>query len=222
MNNEAEKSRASDNKQPSKTVFDRIASIYGWFYGYQISHYAKVIGQVEKSSGLSEYRTILDVGSGTGALCAALTDCGYEATGVEPSLPMLQVARKKTRQNRERTGAIPFYQGDALKGLPFAEDSFDVVFATYVAHGMPKSEREILYKEMKRVSHHLVILQDYNENRSRLTDLVEWMEGGDYFYFIRHVQEELKNHFEKVDVIQVGERAAWYICHKESKGTKHK
>jgi hypothetical protein len=67
---------------------------------------------------------------------------------------------------------------------------------------------------MGRITKNYVILQDYNENRGLLTNVIECMEGGDYFYFIKHVKEELLENFGQVMVIDVGPKAAWYICSK--------
>jgi hypothetical protein len=76
---------------------------------------------------------------------------------------------------------------------------------------------------MSRVAKHYVIIHDYNANRSVLTSLIEYLEGGDYFYFIKHARRELQECkaeldrcFSQVEVIQVGKRANWYICTPQS------
>ncbi len=73
-------------------------------------------------------------------------------------------------------------------------------------------ERRKVYEEMSRIAKQKVIIHDYNENRAILTTIVEWLEGGDYFNFIKNAKEEMAEIFEKVEVINVDERAAWYIC----------
>ncbi len=88
--------------------------------------------------------------------------------------------------------------------LPFASKSFEIVLAAYVAHGMQPEQRLELYSEMKRLSRYLVILHEYNQNRSLLTNIVEYAEGGDYFNFIRIVEDELKGGFWKSS-----DRRAW-------------
>ena len=96
--------------------------------------------------------------------------------------------------------------------LPFEDKSFDIVIASYVAHGLKAEEREKLYLEMKRLGKELVIFHDYNQSRAILTTIVEWMENGDYFNFIKVAKEEMKRYFKEVNVIDVSTRAAWYIC----------
>ena len=96
--------------------------------------------------------------------------------------------------------------------MPFEDKSFDVAIASYVAHGLKEPERRLLYAEMKRLSKHLVVIYDYNGNRSALTDIVEWLEGGDYFNFIKKVKGELGEVFGEVRTIDVDVRATWYVC----------
>lgn len=69
-----------------------------------------------------------------------------------------------------------------------------------------------MYLEMKRVAKHYVIIHDYNKSRGSLTNMVEWLEGGDYFNFIENVESELKDYFSNIKIVQVDKRANWYIC----------
>ena len=179
-------------------VFDWIAPVYGLFYDHQKRHFEALLDRVEADLRLSAYRSIIDVGCGTGALCSVLNRRGFTVTGVDPVPAMLSVGTKK----KENQG-IEFLQASATDRLPFEDKSFDVAIATYVAHGMQAHERKRLYAEMDRISRHLVIVADYNQNRSALTDFVEWLEGGDYFNFITRAQSELRETFRDVRVIDV-------------------
>jgi len=190
-----------------KKIFNIIAPIYGLFYGYQRRKFARAIEKYKTNFDFTAFRSVLDVGCGTGALCAVLSELGLAVTGVEPAEKMLEIAEKKTANKN-----IKLLQADALQGLPFADDSFELVIASYVAHGLQKNERIKLYAEMSRVAQKRVIIYDYNQNRSLLTTVVEWLEGGDYFRFIREAEEEMLEIFSEVRVIDVDTRAAWYIC----------
>ena len=64
-----------------------------------------------------------------------------------------------------------------------------------------------------------VVIYDYNQKRSALTSLIEWMEGCDYFRFIRNAEKEIKGCvtelkacFSEVRVINADVQAAWYVC----------
>lgn len=193
-------------------LFDRIAPLYGLFFNYQRKHYQDILNKIQGDIDLKEYSNIIDFGCGTGALCLALENKGLDVTGVDSAGRMLKVAVKKTRGTN-----IKFHQGSILEKLPFDDNSFDIVIASYVAHGLKRDERVKMYKEMSRLTRSLVILHDYNKNRSLLTDFVEWLEKGDYFNFIKTVEEELRDSFSEVKIIDINERAAWYVCKNDVK-----
>ena len=195
------------NKKKKKGVFDWIAPIYGLFYNYQKMHYKAVIDGAQDELNFSAYKNIIDVGCGTGALCSMLNQRGVVVTGVDPVQRMLSIAAKK-QENK----AIEFIQASVLERMPFEDKSFDVSIASYVAHGLKEYERKIMYVEMSRITKHLVIIYDYNEKRSTLTNIIEWLEGGDYFNFIKKAKSEMKENFRDIRVVDVDLRAAWYIC----------
>lgn len=197
-------------------LFNRIAPIYGLFFKYQKKHYQKILNDIQNdyqnNINLNEDVIIIDFGCGTGALCSALKDMKLDVTGVDSARNMLKVAIKKTKDTD-----IKFHEGSILERLPFVDNSFDIAIASYVAHGLNRSERKKMYKEMSRLSKELVIIHDYNEKRSLLTDLVEWLERGDYFNFIKVVKGELRDNFADVKVINIDKRAAWYVCNKKGR-----
>jgi ubiquinone/menaquinone biosynthesis C-methylase UbiE len=188
-------------------LFNLIAPAYGLFYDYQKKNYMEAIDKLQREVDLSSYSEIVDIGCGTGVLSAILTQNGFSVTGVDPSKRMLKIGSKK----HENAG-VEFVLASVLEGLPFKDNNFDVSFASYVAHGLNKHERKIMYAEMSRITKHLIIIFDYNENRSMLTNIVEWLEGGDYFNFIKKTKTEMRKSFKDVHVINVGARGAWYIC----------
>lgn len=187
--------------------FSLIAPFYGLFFKFQIKYFNKILNYTAGDFNLLQYKTILDIGCGTGALCQVLYSQGMQVTGVDAEENMIKVARRKLRRQN-----IALITADINKGLPFANQSFDIVITSYVAHGLPVDERKKLYAEMKRLAKQRVILHDYNQNRALLTSLIERLEGGEYFNFIKRVREELEETFAEVYIIQVDTRAAWYIC----------
>lgn len=64
---------------------------------------------------------------------------------------------------------------------------------------------------MCRVSKGKIIFHDYNENRSLLTDIAEFLENGDYFNFIKVAKLEMEKHFKDVRIVNVDKKAVWYI-----------
>src|SRR5215217_2256604 len=73
---------------------------------------------------------VLDVACGTGFLTQHL---GSEVTGLDQSEAMLEVARR-------RVPWAEFVRGDAFR-MPFAEDSFDRVFASFFYGLLPLEDR---------------------------------------------------------------------------------
>ncbi len=202
------------SKQGSEGLFNTISPLYGLFFNRQRQRFAKIIRDSAGRLDLTDFTSILDVGCGTGALCSVLDDLGLDVTGIEPADKMLAVAKAR---NKDRP--VRLLKGNVLASLPFEDKSFDCSIASYVAHGLIPDERKRMFREMGRVSRKRVIIHDYNRNRSPLISLVEWLERGDYFNFIRQAEKEMKNCvtelsecFSKVEVIDVDVRAAWYIC----------
>ncbi|MGD9910708.1 MAG: class I SAM-dependent methyltransferase [Candidatus Izemoplasmatales bacterium] len=191
-------------------LFQLIAPIYGLFYRHQIKNYQKSLQKAEHLLMFSKGESVLDVGSGTGALARVLYD-DYKlvVTGVEPTGNMIKVSKKKNRGLPMR-----FIQGNVLEKLPFENQEFDYAVASYVAHGLRKEERQKMYDEMKRVSLKKVILFEYNQNRTVLSDIVEWAEGGDYFRFINQVMDELTTNFNSVQKYDLHKTGSVYICTK--------
>ncbi len=195
------------------SVFDIIASIYGWFYTSSVNNYTTMINSFSHHINLSEASKILDVGCGTGALCATLAARGCNVTGVDSSHKMLKVAKKKTKDYN-----ITYDIGDATGKLPYGDKEFDIVFTSFVAHGIAKNMRILLYKELARLASSYVVIHDYNEKRSLITDILETLEQGDYFSFIQVVDDELNEFFPSIKKVAVAKTSAWYICSCNHKG----
>ncbi len=194
------------------SVFDWIAPIYGLFYERQIRQFQKVIDQLSAEIDITDGQTAIDAGCGTGALCAVLSDKGLAVSGADPSGAMLKVAERK-KGNR----SIAFTRANALKRMPFEDGSFDLTFTSYVLHGLKAADRKTMYAEMSRVAKNYVIIHDYNEKRSLHTTIVEWLEGGDYFGFIKNAPREISDSFDQVRTVAVGSGAVCYICKPFSK-----
>ena len=199
--------RAKSALAMSSRLFDRIAPMYGRTFDFQYKNYLEIYQREAVKQILADSHSILDIGCGTGAMASALRDSGYQVTGVDASLGMLRQAKKLI--NPDTTSCA---LSDVNSGLPFFAKGFDVCLASYVAHGLKPPQRLALYAEMRRLAGKLVIIHDYNNKRSLITDIAEWGEGGDYFNFIKVVQGELRDYFGNLQVMPVEPRAALYVC----------
>lgn len=190
------------------SLFHNISSIYGLFFNMQIKHFTTIFNNIKSELDLSKYKSIIDIGCGTGALCNVLYEQDLSVTGIDPAKGMVETAKKKSKYKD-----IEFIEGNVLTGLPFEDKSFDISVSSFVAHGLNKNERQIMYDEMKRITKHLIIIYDYNEHRGLITDIAEYLEGGDYFNFIKIIKDELNNKFSDVKIIKANVRSALYICY---------
>ena len=190
-----------------RSLFDTIAPVYNIFFGYQVRSFRTILSRTNGHLTIPRDARVLDIGCGTGALAFCLHELGYRVTGVDASSAMIGIAKKNNPGN-----ADSFMVANVLQGLPFADRSFDLVISSYVAHGMPSEHRKAFFAEAKRLARMQVIFQDYNKKRKPLSDIVEWLEGGNYFFFIEHGQEEMKGVFSTVEMRSFAAQVAWYIC----------
>lgn len=187
-------------------IFNLVAPIYGLFYNFQIKYFNETLDKMKDEIDIKRYKTVLDIGCGTGSLCYVLSEKGLNVTGVDVAEKMVE----KSKINLKGKD-IKIYKVDPEKNFPFADKSFDLVISSYVVHGLKEDKRIDLYREASRLAKEKVIFHDYNKNRAILTTIIEWLERGDYFNFIKKAEDEMKGHFKKVKVVDVYERAAWYI-----------
>lgn len=184
-------------------LFHRIALPYSWFFAGQTRSYAKCFERGRSFLPDPKGKLALDLGCGTGAFTAALRNEGWNAHGIDIAPGMLAQAHKK---------GLSCALGDVLQGLPLADRGFDLVCAAYVAHGLLREDRHRLFTEMRRLARGHVLFHDYTPDRHPLTSFIEYLEGGDYFNFIKTGEAEMREVFADVNVVRVGPRAAWYIC----------
>ncbi len=136
-----------DYHQHMKQYYDRLAPEYEAHEAYREEPSEDLPGLFHAISLLPPAR-VLDVACGTGFLTAHL---GSEVTGLDQSEAMLEVAR----------GCVPwaeFVCGDALR-MPFADHSFDRVFASFFYGLLPLEDRGRFLDEARRVGEELILVE---------------------------------------------------------------
>ena len=88
--------------------------------------------------------TLLDLGCGVGQYSKYFSDKGFEVTSADISERALEYLSAKMPQ-------ISTVRLDMTEPLPFADKSFDVVFANLSIHFFSKAETEALIGEIKRI-----------------------------------------------------------------------
>jgi ubiquinone/menaquinone biosynthesis C-methylase UbiE len=122
-----------------KIPFDRVAGIYDTTRGLPQEVMRKIVQAFVKE--LKGYRTVLDIGVGTGRFAKPLQENGFKVVGIDISRSMMQNARKKGVKN--------LLLGDACS-LPFRDYSFDAALSVHVLHLVIEWRTAI--KEISRVT----------------------------------------------------------------------
>ena len=191
------------NLNRHKRLFNNISLVYNWFFKNQLKNYSITLSKQIHELEIPADGRILDVGCGTGALTMALSNRGYQVTGIDLAEKMFQYGKKRGLDCRH---------GNMIEGLDFEDKSFDLVTSAYVAHGLDRDKRDALFKEAARLSRGKVLFHDYSPRRNPFISLIEALEGGDYFNFIRTGLQEMEEVFTSVKVVQVRKYNNWYIC----------
>lgn len=186
-------------------LFNTISPLYNLFYNHQFKHYLNAIEKHGYKLNIPENGSILDLGCGTGAFGGAFRSAGYEATGIDIASSMIQRGLKR---------GLKCFQGNPLEGLDFPDDSFDLVASAFVIHGLDREKRLKFFREASRLSRGFVLFHDYNSRRHWLINIIEALEKGDYFNFVRNGFDEMKEVFSSVERIPIREFSSWYICKK--------
>lgn len=118
------------------TSFDALVTEYSaGRLGYANDVYNNLV-----AFGLQPSHAIIDIGCGTGLASGPLIENGYHVTGVDPSEPMLAVAR-------ERYPEAKWVRGTA-EALPVDAASFDVAISAQALH---HADARTALAEIKRV-----------------------------------------------------------------------
>jgi demethylmenaquinone methyltransferase/2-methoxy-6-polyprenyl-1,4-benzoquinol methylase len=123
----------------------RVYSKFAPFYDIVVRPIEGLRRTVARLAGIGPGSKVLDVATGTGAQARAFAATGAEIVGIDLSEEMLRVARRKSRRSN------PSYVHADATALPFEDGSFDVASVSFALHEMPRSIRESVLREMRRV-----------------------------------------------------------------------
>lgn len=89
---------------------------------------------------------ILDLGCGPGTITTGFAKHASEGTtiGIDISAPVIQKATTLAAEAHlptEGPGSVVFQEGDVLKGLPYPDNTFDVIFSSQVFGHLPTPEQ---------------------------------------------------------------------------------
>jgi demethylmenaquinone methyltransferase/2-methoxy-6-polyprenyl-1,4-benzoquinol methylase len=145
MRPESEGRRAGLDKQPAEVaaMFDHVAAKYDRTNAVLSLRRDRVWRRATRRAlAVRPGERVLDVGAGTGASTAELTEGGAYAVGVDLSLGMLAAGRRDRPE-------LPLLAGDAL-ALPFADATFDAVTISFALRNV--ADPGAALRELRRVT----------------------------------------------------------------------
>ena len=127
--------------ESSEPVFDQIAEFYDRTRKAPLKHEIdSIIRQLDGS------KNVLEIGVGTGRISWPIQESGFDVTGIDISVRMLEKAREK--------GIRHLVIGDA-RNLPFLDSSFDATLIVHVFH-LIEDNRKVM-QEAGRVTGKMVM-----------------------------------------------------------------
>jgi len=197
---------SEDENKRAEYIFNLIAPLYSKMNHQLGVNYSKVIKTLKKEINI-EGEKILDIGSGTGVWLSVYKNNGAgKVLGVD-------FAEKMVLESSKNYPDLNFIQGDAENLHQFDDNSFDIVTASYVIHGVTQKHREIMLKEMKRVSRKYIVLHDFKGKTPLFVRFLEFMERSDYKHFKKNICNELKSISTDVKSIDLKYGSGLYIVH---------
>jgi len=186
-------------------MFGAIAPIYAKVDSHLVSGYENTIEILDQEIQI-EGKSVLDIGTGTGAWAKKFIQKQAEHVhGVDLSPKMHKVSQSKHPE-------ITFSIGDAEYLTNFANNSFDIVTASFVVHGVKEERRAKMLAEMKRVSKKYVVLHDFIGKTPRFVRFLEFMEKSDYKRFKSNICTELQKKFAATKKIPCDYGSGLYIA----------
>ena len=198
---------SKDPDKRARFIFNFIAPYYAKFdkslqEGFEVS-----VKELDKEITIAG-KKVLDIGTGTGAWGAAINKFEpSEIVGIDFSEKMIKQAKKNHPE-------INFHHTNAEDLSEFKENSFDIVTASFVMHGVKKNKRQNLLNEMKRVSRKYVVLHDFIGKTPFSIKILEFLERSDYKNFKKYFCDELKENFSSTKKIPARYGSGLYIAKK--------
>lgn len=111
-------------------VFDRAVSYYDQTRAMPPERHREMIDALVDAAKITRESRVLEIGIGTGRIAMSVAEHVRRLYGIDLSLEMMGVLRGKLAGTSH---AIDLAQANALQ-LPFATETFDVVYAVHVYH----------------------------------------------------------------------------------------
>lgn len=196
---------SKDTNKRAAFMFGSIAPIYARVDHSLIKGYKKSIEVVKSQIDLTG-KTVLDIGTGTGAWAMKFIQNGAS------TVQGIDLSEKILKAGKEKHPEITFSIGNAEDLKEFPDNSFDIVTASFVIHGVKANRRAKMLSEMKRVSKKHVVIHDFVGKTHYFVRFLEFVERSDYKNFKKNFCDELKTQFSKTQRIASDYGSGIYIA----------
>lgn len=121
-------------------VYDPIMRLFG---------FTRALRPLVDQAELLPHHIVLDIGSGTGALDLLIKEIHPQVTvtAIDPDPRALARAQRKA----QRAGATIRFDRGFADELPYPDEAFDRVFSSMMLHHVPRSEKDGVLREVRRV-----------------------------------------------------------------------
>ena len=139
---------ALDSEDAARTYYTRRSSYYDRITGYEVKHHRAAVGM----SGIQEGDRVLEVACGTGKATVELVKLVGASGKLELcdlTAAMMEKAKAKI-EDRGLLDRVAFQIADA-KQLPYPDESFDVLYNSYMLDLIELSQFERILSEFSRV-----------------------------------------------------------------------
>jgi len=161
-------------RERTRRLFNRAAPLFPILERWLTPSYRYALEVL----ALPTHLTVVDLGTGTGALAGAFAARGHQVTGIDTAERLLHRAAR-------RLPGVTFKTMDLVDLPTLAGDSFDLVALAHVLHGVPAALRRLALAEAGRIARWGVVVIDYAGKPSWYIGLVEWLEGPHYRFWTR-------------------------------------
>lgn len=135
------------SKEKTQKSFAAVSEFYDFWARHTES---KAIDSALKQIIPDIHGNILDIGVGTGDMFCKIIPFNREGYNIGLDISPKMLLKAKAKINRTLNANANFILGNAFK-LPFADNSFDNIFSSYVFDLFPENEFESMTKEVSRV-----------------------------------------------------------------------